>query len=62
MFFVHQLSVKIKISLFFKFWLNLVCFDLEIREFSYFNQIMLILFDVLNVFGGNIKANKCQTI
>jgi len=54
MFIVHQVSVNFVISLFSKFYTNIVIHLLEIRRFGSSYQILLDLFDILNAFYDNI--------
>jgi len=48
--FVPQLSVKIEIIFFFETWIKLRPLILKMCEFNHFNQILLNLFDISNVF------------
>jgi len=51
---IIQVSVKFGISPLSKFLTNLVNSSLEMCEFSPFNQILLSLFEVSNMFYDNI--------
>jgi len=54
MFLVSQVLEILGISLYSKLYTNLVFHLLKIREFSYFFQILLNLFEILNIFYDNI--------
>jgi len=58
MFLVSQVLEILGISLYSKLYTNLVFHLLKIREFSYFFQILLNLFEILNIFYDNIWVNK----
>ena len=62
---VSLLQINFGINLFSKLYINLVLF-LEMREFNPSYQILLSLFNILNVFYDNIwvniKAKICQTV